>query len=213
MAKAKTAKTAAQLDREIAAALIAGDAELEGKLDIGKRIRKQEGAKAGALLGYTESAKPVHAPARGQPPRIGATRGSGLSGLRKFSGWTWQDHEDAARLYKKAASMAGDLKLAKSLEGWRWAHAEMQEVLAENQLVAELKKRFRIDSKAWLPARAMPKADAERLFERVISKLGLNGKGYGVQGDNEELEVWNHHQNRRSPAALIILDTGEVRGP
>jgi len=224
----RMAKTGAQLDREIAAALIAGDAELEGRFDIGKKIRKQEGARGGALIGYTTSKKPVYAPARDQAPRIGSgLRESVMKNARKFPKWTWQDHEDAARLHKEAAGLAsasGNSKLANALDFASFMHDEVRESLAEKQLVAELKKAFRNAAKptkglkefgdfgATRHWRSMSKADAEHLFDHVIRKLGMNGKGYGVQGDNEELEVWNHNSRRNSPTARIILDTGEVRG-
>lgn len=133
-------KTAAQLDREIAqflteapaatpskreiareaARLIAGDAELEGKPDVGKAIRKRYKAGGARLLGYTESGKPVNAPIR---PGVPDTNNVVVFKKTKarFPGWSEHDFMDAAALYdqaSEAALEAGEYKLSRQLKRW-----------------------------------------------------------------------------------------------
>lgn len=119
-------KTAAQLDQDIAM-MIAGDAELEGRLGAAKAIRKtakipRTGPKGGPLMGYTASGKPVHAPAR-----AGAPDTNNIDTFRKtkakFPGWTKADHMDAANLFDEASALVTDNPtLAKTLRRWSSVH-------------------------------------------------------------------------------------------
>ncbi len=122
------AKSGAQLDREIAM-IIAGDAELEGRLTEAKAIRKQgkaprTGARGGPLMGYTASGKPVHAPSRSGAPDTNNIN-KFIQTKAKFPGWTKADHMDAARFHDEAeaaATAAGDTKLAKTHRRWHSVH-------------------------------------------------------------------------------------------
>ncbi len=121
-------KTDAQLDQEVAR-LIAGDAELEGTPSgaaKAAKIRKaakipRTGARGGPLLGYTESKKPVHAPARAGAPDTNNVDVF-IKTKAKFPGWTKADFIDASNLYdlaQLAAESSGDRKLARTLARWQ----------------------------------------------------------------------------------------------
>lgn len=118
-------KSGAQLDREVAM-LIAGDAELEGRLDEAKAIRRQgkaprTGARGGPLLGYTRSGKPVHAPVRQGAPNTNQID-IFIKTKAKFPDWSRGDFMDASRLYhdaQESAERAGDRVTAKTFRRWK----------------------------------------------------------------------------------------------
>ena len=114
------AKSPAQLEREIVAALVAGDAELEHKHDVGRAIRKAGKAPIARLLGYTESGKAVHVPTRAGAPDTNDVVVFKKTKAR-FPGWTEADFMDAAHLYDAASEAAyavGEKKLAHDLKRW-----------------------------------------------------------------------------------------------
>lgn len=117
-------KTASQLEKEIAE-LVAGDADLLGKPELGKKIRKTAGiVKNGTLLGYTASGKPVHAPSRPGAPDTNNID-TFLKTKAKYPGWTKADHMDASNLFDLAlleADQAGDAAKAKTLRRWSSVH-------------------------------------------------------------------------------------------
>ncbi len=121
------AKSSAQLDREITASMIAGDAELGGDFVTGKKIRKASKVAGGALLGHTASGKPVNASAR---PGVPNTNDVAVFHRvkAKYPGWTRADHMDAANIFGEAAQRAieadgyGNDKLARTMNGWAALH-------------------------------------------------------------------------------------------
>jgi len=144
------AKSPAQLDREIAAALVAGDAELEHKHDIGRAIRKAGKAPVARLLGYTESGKAVHVPTRAGAPDTNDVVVFGKT-KAKFPGWTEADFMDAAHLYDVEAERLDvegrpdTNKLARDLRRWhsvfwdiggRWLSSDFEMRTGRSDLLA-----------------------------------------------------------------------------
>ena len=215
-------KTAAQLDREIAA-IIAGDAELEGRFDVGKQIRRQEGAKSGALLGYTESAIPVYARARAADDLD--KDDAELMRMRLFPGWTNEDHGDASRLHKEAAEVAfasGDQKFGRSLESWSRAHTAMQAAkhamptAIRAKVLAMLRKIIKREWEMVGPpgfTEMQGELVADRALDSVRTSLGamLGGAKLIARGGLYNVEIWNVTGPYLAPEFVFDLATGRVR--
>ena len=183
-------------------------------IDVGKKIRKQEGAKAGALLGYTTSAKPVYV----------RTRAPEKDTKVKFPGWTQEDHEDAFQLHKEAAEVAkasGNQKLASHLESWGREHAGRQEAPTEMTKAAHVKVRAmlrKLIKSEWSAAgpdgfnERRGERAAERAVHAVTKSLGslLGGVKLAARGGLDDVEIWNQTGSYDAPEFSIDLVTGRV---